>query len=95
MQRHIVMNKKDIIETVAGDLGVSKAEAGRVVDAVIDSVKNGIKSAGEVNIAGFGKFEVRERKAREGRNPKTGETIQIKASKSVGFKASSVFKSNL
>ena len=69
------MNKSDLIDAVAGDADVSKAEAARVVDAVIDSITRALKKGDTVTLVGFGTFQVRERAARSGRNPKTGETI--------------------
>ena len=74
------MNKSDLIDAVAGDADVSKAEAARVVDAVIDSITRALKKGDTVTLVGFGTFQVRERAARSGRNPKTGETIKIGAS---------------
>ncbi len=83
------MNKTELIEAVAGNQELncaSKAEAERCVNAVIDGVKEGLRQKnGKVQLVGFGSFTVRERKARKGRNPQTGETINIPASKTVGF----------
>ena len=79
------MNKSDLIDAVAGDADVSKAEAARVVDAVIDSITRALKKGDTVTLVGFGTFQVRERAARSGRNPKTGETIKIGASKNPAF----------
>ncbi len=81
------MNKGDLIESVAGKSGLSRADATRAVDAVIDSITGALKSGGSVSLVGFGTFAVKARAARQGRNPRTGETIQIKASKVPGFKA--------
>ncbi len=81
------MNKTDLIDTVAEAAGLSKAEAGRAVDAVFDSISGALKGGDKVSLVGFGTFLVRERAARQGRNPKTGETITIKAGKSPAFKA--------
>ena len=86
------MNKSDLIDAVAGDADVSKAEAARVVDAVIDSITRALKKGDTVTLVGFGTFQVRERAARSGRNPKTGDTIQIKASKNPAFKAGKALK---
>ena len=86
------MNKGDLVEAVAGMNDTSKAQAARAVDAVLDAITKGLKKAGKVSLVGFGTFEVRKRKARTGRNPRTGETIMIKASKGVGFKAGKALK---
>ena len=86
------MNKSDLIDAVAGDADVSKAESARVVDAVIDSITRALKKGDTVTLVGFGTFQVRERAARSGRNPKTGETIKIDASKNPAFKAGKALK---
>ena len=86
------MNKSDLIDAVAGDADVSKAEAARVVDAVIDSITRALKKGDTVTLVGLGTFQVRERAARSGRNPKTGETIKIDASKNPAFKAGKALK---
>ena len=86
------MNKSDLIDAVAGDADVSKAEAARVVDALIDSITRALKKGDTVTLVGFGTFQVRERAARSGRNPKTGETIKIDASKNPAFKAGKALK---
>ena len=77
------MNKADLIEAVAKELGESKAAAERSVNAFINCVQKGVKKDKTCQIIGFGTFNVKKRKARTGRNPQTGETIKIKASKSV------------
>jgi DNA-binding protein HU-beta len=69
------MNKSELIEAVANSAELSKASAGKVVDAVIASITNTLKEGDQVAIAGFGTFLVRHREARTGRNPRTGETI--------------------
>jgi len=86
------MNKGDLIEAVASSAGLSKADAGRAVDAVIGSITDALKSGNQVSLVGFGTFTVKQRAARTGRNPRTGETIQIKASKVPGFKAGKALK---
>ena len=86
------MNKSDLIDAVASEADVSKAEAARVVDAVIDSITRALKKGDTVTLVGFGTFQVRERAARSGRNPKTGETIKIDASKNPAFKAGKALK---
>ena len=86
------MNKTEFIESIADKADLSKAEAGRVVDAFITTIVKELSKNRSVTLTGFGTFEVRKRKARTGRNPKTGETIQIKASKAPAFKPGKVFK---
>ena len=86
------MNKGELIESVAASAGLSKADAGRAVDAVIDSITGALKSNGTVSLVGFGTFTVKKRAARQGRNPRTGETIQIAASNVPGFKAGKALK---
>jgi DNA-binding protein HU-beta len=81
------MNKGDLIENVANESGLSKADAGRAVDAMIGAVTGALKKGGQVSLVGFGTFSVKARAARMGRNPRTGEAIQIKASNVPGFKA--------
>ena len=86
------MNKADLVAAVQADLGDSKASADRAVNAVIDAIKTGVKNDSTVQVVGFGTFSIRNRAARMGRNPQTGEAIQIAASKSVAFKPSKNFK---
>jgi len=91
------MNKGELIEAVQKSLGgdTSKKAAEEAVKAVLENIASGVRKEGSVQLLGFGTFEVRHRAARMGRNPKTGENIQIKASKSVGFKPSSALKKSL
>lgn len=88
------MNKVALVEAVQKSLGkeTSKAEAERVVSTVIDAIKLGIKKSKTVQLIGFGTFKVAARKARTGVNPKTGEKIKIKASKTVKFSAGKALK---
>ena len=86
------MNKNDLVSAVADSSGLTKADAGRAVDAVFDSISSTLKSGGDVRIVGFGTFSVAQRAATTGRNPRTGETIQIKASKQPKFKAGAPLK---
>lgn len=86
------MNKADFIGAVAGAAELSKADAGRAVDAMIEVVKKALKKGDSVTLVGFGTFQVRKRAARTGRNPRTGQTIKIKASKVPGFKAGKALK---
>lgn len=81
------MNKQELVSKVAEKVGLTKKDTGVVVDAVFESIVEGLKAEGEVKITDFGKFSVKERAARQGRNPKTGETIQIEATKVPAFKA--------
>ena len=86
------MNKTDLIDAVAESADLSKADAARAVDAVISSVTKALKKGDNVTVVGFGNFQVRERAARTGRNPKTGDTINIAASKNPAFKAGKALK---
>jgi DNA-binding protein HU-beta len=87
------MNKVELTAAVQKTLGSSKADAERAVTAVIDGIKAGVKKTKNVQLIGFGTFKVATRKARKGVNPKTGEQIKIKASKTVKFVAGKAFKS--
>lgn len=91
------MNKAELIESIQKALGAdaTKRAAEQSLDAVLDSIAKGVKKDKKVQIIGFGTFEVKKRAARLGRNPKTGEALKIAASKSVGFKPSSVLKGSL
>ena len=86
------MNKGELIEAVAGAAGLSRADATKAVDAVLDSVTTTLRNGGGVSLVGFGTFSVKARAARMGRNPRTGEAIQIKASNVPGFKAGKALK---
>ena len=86
------MNKADLIESIANSADLSKASAGRALAATIESITKALKKGDTVTLVGFGTFSVRNRKARMGRNPRTGEEIQIKASKVPRFKAGKKFK---
>jgi DNA-binding protein HU-beta len=87
------MNKTELIKAIATETGYTQKDTGAVIEAFASIVMETISSGEEVNIAGFGKFSVSERAEREGRNPATGETITIAASKSPKFKAATAFKS--
>jgi nucleoid DNA-binding protein len=91
------MNKAELVAEVQKSLGAdtSKAGAERAVEAVLEAVKKGVKKDKTVQLIGFGTFSVTQRAAREGVNPQTGEKIQIKASKSVKFKAGAGLKAVL
>ena len=86
------MNKTELIAAVADAAELSKAEAGRAVDAVFDAITDSMKSGDKVSLVGFGTFQVRERAARQGRNPKTPDTIHSAAGKTPGFKAGKALK---
>ena len=86
------MNKNELVASVAEASGLSKADAGRAVDGVIGAITGALKSGGDVRIVGFGTFSVANRKATTGHNPRTGEPIQIKASKMPKFKPGSPLK---
>ncbi len=89
------MNKQDLVNKVADDTGLSKADAARAVDRVFDSITAQLASGGDVRLVGFGTFAVARRKATTGRNPRTGETIQIAASNAAKFKAGKALKDAL
>lgn len=89
------MNKSELTDAVANAADLSKASAARAVDAMIDAVATALKDGDQVSIVGFGTFLVRERSARSGRNPRTGETINIKASKVPGFKPGKALKDTI
>ncbi len=86
------MNKTELIDAVAETADLTKAEAGRAVDAVVAAVTKALKGGDAVTLVGFGTFQVRDRAARTGRNPKTGDTIKIAASKNPSFKAGKALK---
>ena len=86
------MNKTELVMLVAESTGLSKADAARAVDAVFDGITASLKKGDKVSLVGVGTFAVRDRAARTGRNPKTGETIEIAAGKTPGFKAGKALK---
>ena len=86
------MNKSELIEAIADKADVPKAQASRVLDAMASVVGDALAEGNQVSMVGFGTFLVRERPARSGRNPRTGETIQIAASRSPSFKAGKALK---
>jgi len=89
------VNKNDLIGSVADSAGMSKADASKAVEAVFDSITGSLKSGDEVRLVGFGTFSVANRKASEGRNPRTGDKIQIPASKQPKFKAGKGLKESV
>ncbi len=86
------MNKAELIEAVATAADLNKASATRAVDAMLNGITEALKKGEQVALTGFGTFEVRERAARTGRNPQTGESIDIKAAKAPAFKAGKALK---
>lgn len=89
------MNKSDLIEAMAEAADISKSAAGRALDAMTDAIAVALKNGDTVSLIGFGTFSVKERAARTGRNPQTGETIEIAASKTPSFKAGKALKEAL
>jgi len=86
------MNKAELINAVADKAELSKADAARAVDAIVEVVTKALKKHDKVSLVGFGTIAIRERKARTGRNPKTGAPLKIKASKNPAFKAGKALK---
>ena len=89
------MNKSELIDAIADNGGLSKADAGKALDATIAAVTNALKAGDTVTLVGFGTFNVKERAARTGRNPQTGATLEIKASKVPSFKAGKGLKDSV
>jgi DNA-binding protein HU-beta len=86
------MNKAELIDAVSEKAGLQKVEASRAVDAVFDTIAAALKAGDSVALIGFGTFNVKARAARSGRNPRTGDTIEIPASNVPGFKAGKALK---
>ena len=86
------MKKSELIEAIAEKAGLTKVEAGKALDATFEVIANQLEKGEKVPVAGFGTFKLSSRAAREGSNPKTGETIKIAASTSVSFKAGTALK---
>lgn len=86
------MNKSELIAAVADKSDLTKADAGKAVEALIEVISKALKKNDKVSVVGFGTFAVRKRAARTGRNPKTGATLKIAASKNPTFKAGKAFK---
>jgi len=89
------MTKGELVEAVAKAAGINKKAAGEAVDATFEGICRAIKKSKRFQVPGFGTFTVRSRKAREGRNPQTGDVISIKASRTVGFKPAPTLKKGL
>jgi DNA-binding protein HU-beta len=86
------MNKRELTDRIAEASGLSKTDAGSALDAALDTIAGALVSGDSVTLPGFGTFEVRNRSARSGRNPQTGETMEIAASKAPAFKAGAALK---
>jgi DNA-binding protein HU-beta len=89
------VNKSDLIDAIADGAEISKAAAGRALDAAVDAITAALKKGDTVTIVGFGTFSVGKRGARTGRNPRTGDPIKIKASKTAKFKAGKGLKDGI
>ncbi len=89
------INKTELAKAVAEDTGLTSGQAKEAIEVTLAKIENALMSGDEVSLAGFGKFAISERSAREGRNPQTGETIQIQASKVPRFQASAPLKAAL
>ncbi len=86
------MNKSELIDAIAASADISKAAAGRALDSMVEAITGALKNGDQVTLIGFGTFAVKERAARSGRNPQTGETIKIDAAKVPSFKAGKALK---
>lgn len=86
------MNKSEFVDAVANDTGFTKADAAKAVDGVVSVITDALKQGDQLNLIGFGSFQVKDRAARTGRNPRTGQAIEIKASKMPTFKAGKALK---
>ena len=89
------MTKAELIDSIASKVDLPKGTADRIVSLIFDDIVTALKGGDKVHISGFGTFQVSDRKARTGRNPKTGEAIQISASRSAKFKPGKVLKDSL
>lgn len=89
------MNKTELTNAIAEKAELTKADAGRALDATIEAIQETLAKGEQVSLVGFGTFSVRERAARQGRNPRTGEAIAIPASKNAAFKAGKALKDSL
>ena len=89
------INKTELARAVAEDTGLTSGQAKEAIEATLEQIENALMSGNEVSLSGFGKFAISERSARRGRNPQTGETIQIRASKAPRFQPSAPLKAAL
>lgn len=94
-ERGWIMTKAELIDTVASSAKISKADAGKAIDALVNGVKKALKKGDRVTLVGFGTFSVAKRKARRGRNPQTGAEIKIPAAKVPKFTAGKALKSDV
>jgi DNA-binding protein HU-beta len=92
LERGVLVNKAELVDAVAEGADLSKAAAGRAVDSLLDAIGDALKNGDQVSIVGFGTFTVRDRAARTGRNPQTGQPIDIPAAKIPAFKAGKALK---
>jgi DNA-binding protein HU-beta len=90
-----MMNKAEIIEKMAEDAEIPKSVASKAFESFLDGVMNTLKDGGKVSVSGFGTFSVADRKARKARNPRTGEVVDVKASRAPKFAAAKAFKEYL
>lgn len=86
------MKKAELVDAVAEEAGITKSDANKAIDATFKVITDALKKGNKIPIVGFGTFDVSERAAREGRNPRTGETVQIPARRAVTFKSGSALK---
>ena len=89
------MNKSELIDAIARHADISKAAAGRALDAMVNSIRNSLRKGDIVTLVGFGSFYVGKRTARQGRNPRTGDTIRIKAARVPKFRAGKALKDSV
>lgn len=89
------MNRTELIDAVSGDTGLTRQQSEAAIDAIVYEITSGVRSGSPVRITGFGTFKLRERQARRGRNPQTGEPVRIKASKGIGFTPGVKLKADL
>lgn len=89
------MNKSEVVDAIVDEADISKAAAGRALDAVLGAIRTSLQEGESVSLVGFGTFLVRNRPARSGRNPRTGETVQIAAAKVPAFKPGKALKDAL
>jgi len=89
------MNGADLADKIAADNGLSKADAKKIIDGVVAAISDAAAKGEEISLNGFGKFKVKDSPAREGRNPANGQTIQIAASRKLGFSAAKALKDKL
>jgi DNA-binding protein HU-beta len=86
------MNKSELIDAAAQSTGLSKGEVSKALDSILDSISGAVQRGDRVSLSGFGTFERRDRAARTGRNPQTGEQLQVAASRAPAFKPAKAFK---